>query len=74
MILGMVITVPKIIIEVEYEPNLKYYPDSIKTTTEAMLFDVDQIEKGHGDIGLILENDLKIVGVQDDSGVIHRVT
>lgn len=63
---------PKIQIEVSYEPNLKYYP-GIENATEAMLFDCRQIESGDGDIGLLLDNDMKIVGVVDDEGNLHEL-
>ncbi|AVD99695.1 hypothetical protein HWB51_gp117 [Mycobacterium phage Cuke] len=62
----------KIILEVTYPVDLKHYPKEVKNETEAMLFDCRVIESGEGDIGLIIENDLKIVGVQDESGL-HKL-
>ena len=64
---------PKIQIEVTYPVDLKHYPEHIKSETDAMLFDCRQIEYGAGDIGLLLENDLEIVGVQDDNGELHKL-
>ncbi|QNJ59292.1 hypothetical protein SEA_MRMIYAGI_79 [Mycobacterium phage MrMiyagi] len=63
----------KIILEVTYPVNFDHYPKEVETETEAMLFDCRQIEEGEGDIGLLIENDLKIVGVQDDSGKLHKL-
>ena len=59
----------KIILEVTYPVDLKHYPDECKNATDAMLFDCRNIESGDGDVGLLIENDLKIVGVQDESGL-----
>lgn len=63
---------PKIQIEVSYEPNLKFYPDC-ENATDAMLFDARAIEAGDADIGLLLDNDMKIVGVVDDEGNLHEL-
>ncbi|QGJ90109.1 hypothetical protein HWC80_gp103 [Mycobacterium phage Indlulamithi] len=63
---------PHIQIEVNYPVDLKHYP-GIESATEAMLFDCRQIESGDGDIGLLIENDLKIVGVVDDEGNLHEL-
>ncbi|AYN58029.1 hypothetical protein HWB90_gp110 [Mycobacterium phage Fowlmouth] len=63
----------KIILEVTYPVNLEHYPAEVRNDTEAMLFDCRQIEEGEGDIGLLIENELKIVGVQDDSGKLHKL-
>jgi len=64
----------KIQIEVTYPVDLKHYPEHIKSETDAMLFDCRQIEYyGAGDIGLLIENDLEIVGVQDDNGELHKL-
>lgn len=64
---------PKILIEVTYPVDLKHYPEHIKSETDAMLFDCRHIECGAGDIGLLIENDLKIVGVIDDNGDLHEL-
>lgn len=62
----------KIQIEVTYEPTLKFYP-GCENATEAMLFDCRQIENGDADIGLLLDNDMTIVGVVDDEGNLHEL-
>jgi len=64
---------PKILIEVTYPIDLKHYPEHIQNETQAMVFDCKQSETGAGDIGLLLENDLEIVGVQDDNGELHKL-
>jgi hypothetical protein len=64
---------PKIQIEVTYDPRLEYYPPNIQNKTDAMLFDMRQIESGEADIGLLIDNDVKIVGVVDDEGKLHEL-
>lgn len=63
----------KIQIEVTYPVDLKHYPEGLENDVDAMLFDCRQIECGAGDIGLLIENDLKIVGVIDDNGDLHEL-
>lgn len=64
---------PKIIAEITYPVNLEHYPDHIKTETDAMIFDCEELKKDNGDMGLMIENGFEIVGVQDDNGEIIKL-
>lgn len=44
-------------ITVKYPVKLEHYPEHIKTEKQAYEFDVQQINDGNADIGLLLEAD-----------------
>ena len=45
----------KIVITYEYEPNLKHYPDGVKTVADAMRFDVQKLNDGVMSLGEFLD-------------------
>ena len=64
---------PHLLIKVQYKPDLKYYPKGVANAVEAMLFDARHAESGEGDIELLLQNDVEILGVVDEEGELHRL-
>lgn len=57
----------KIVIEIDYEPNMDSYPPEVKTKEQAALFDVKQINDGEADLEMLLEFD-SVIKVIDDDG------
>ncbi|AEJ93997.1 hypothetical protein SEA_YEET_79 [Mycobacterium phage Yeet] len=58
----------KIIVEIDYDPNLSYYPDEVTTKLEALQFEVAALEEGTTDVGMFI-NHIKNIYVVDDDGV-----
>ncbi|AAN12732.1 gp90 [Mycobacterium phage Omega] len=56
----------KIIIEIDYDPDLARYPAEVTTKLEALLFEVAALEAGDSDIGMFLDNMGDIYVVDDD--------
>jgi len=45
----------KVVITYEYEPDLKHYPDDVKTSADAMRFDIQMINDGEISLGEFLD-------------------
>ncbi|AGS82380.1 hypothetical protein SEA_EJIMIX_85 [Mycobacterium phage Ejimix] len=58
----------KIIVEIDYDPNLSYYPDEVTTKLEALQFEVAALEEGTTDIGMFIPH-MGDIYVVDDDGV-----